>query len=55
MKTQCGIFVLALKLSEIVKESAISCNYFFPQPIPHKSTKFKKNPSKMCEKNVPVL
>lgn len=35
-------FCISTQLSEIVKESAISCNYFFPHPIPHKSIKLKK-------------
>lgn len=35
-------FCISAQLSEIVKESAISCNYFFPHPIPHKSIKLKK-------------
>lgn len=43
-------FCVSTQLSEIVKESAFSCNYFFPLSIPHKSTKLKKNPSKMCGK-----
>lgn len=43
-------FCISTQLPEIVKESVISCNYFFPHHIPHKNTKLKTNPSKMCGK-----